>query len=59
MKTTEVRNPISTAIREEKTGYATKPDTSRFLVIAAWGLALFASILPEVMADQFFAMGIP
>jgi hypothetical protein len=59
MKTTEARNPISTAIREEKTGDAAKPDTSRFLLIAAWGMALFASILPEVMADQFFNLGIP
>ncbi len=59
MKTTEARNPISIAIREEKTGDADIPDATRFLLIATWGMAVFASILPEVMADQFFDKGMP
>lgn len=58
MKTTNAQQPVSTVVLDETTEGKDKANFSQFLLIF-WGMAVFASILPEVMADQFFGKNLP
>ena len=59
MKANQIPQNVSTLLHEEKTVSSVQADSSRYLLLTAWMLAAFASILPEVIAEQWFATGIP
>lgn len=59
MKVTEVRQNISKSLQDRGSERSENSAASQNLLIAAWGMAVFASILPEVIADQFFGIAIP